>query len=88
MLFFGPGDYSQGLGCPGDSANPRVSEARRRVAEAARQHGKFAGTVGSPAVLEELFDLGYQFVNISVDVLSLVTTFQQAVKAFEELAHR
>ncbi len=31
-----------------------------------------------------MVDLGYQFVNIAVDVLSLVNAFRQAVADFEE----
>ncbi|MEX0741535.1 MAG: aldolase/citrate lyase family protein, partial [Phycisphaeraceae bacterium] len=40
MLFFGPGDYSQGLGVPGKLNDPRVDEARRAIAQAAQRHGK------------------------------------------------
>jgi 4-hydroxy-2-oxoheptanedioate aldolase len=85
MLFFGPGDYSQGIGCTGDVGNPRVVEARRRVAEVARRYGKFAGTVASPSSMKEIMELGYQFVNIAVDVLSLVETFRSAAEAFNAL---
>lgn len=39
MLFFGPGDFSQGIGAPGDWNNPRLVEARKHVAEVAKKHG-------------------------------------------------
>lgn len=71
MLFFGPGDFSQGIGAPGDFNHPRLLETRRRVAAAARAHGKFAGTVGGPATFQELADMGYQFINIGADVIAL-----------------
>lgn len=71
MLFFGPADFSQGIGAPGEWDDPRLLDARRRVAEAARRHGKFAGTVGSPANLGELVAMGYRFVNIGADVVGL-----------------
>lgn len=73
MLFFGPGDFSQGIGAPGEWDDPRLLDARRRVAEAARRHGKFAGTVGSPANLADLVALGYRFVSLGADVVGLST---------------
>ncbi len=71
MLFFGPGDYSHGLGVPGETDHPKVVEARKRVAEAARDNGKFAGTVGGPDNFSELQQLGYSFINIGGDVSAL-----------------
>lgn len=71
MLFFGPGDFSQGIGAPGEWNHPKLVETRRRVAEVARAHGKFAGTVGSPDNLQELIRMGYQFVSVGADVVGL-----------------
>lgn len=71
MLFFGPGDFSQGIGVPGKFDDPRLIEARELVAKAALKHGKFAGTVGSLANMEELVKLGYKFINVGADVISL-----------------
>jgi 4-hydroxy-2-oxoheptanedioate aldolase len=76
MLFFGPGDFSHGIGVPGKFDDPRVIEARERVVEAARKHGKWAGTVGSPANFEALANMGYQFINIGADVIGLVEYFK------------
>jgi 4-hydroxy-2-oxoheptanedioate aldolase len=85
MLFFGPGDFSQGIGAPGDWKHPKLIEARKLVAQAARQYGKFAATSGSIDSLEEFIELGYQFINIGADVVGLknyckglVSQFQQA----------
>lgn len=71
MLFFGPGDFSQGLGAPGQWDAPGIAETRHRVAEACRQAGKFAGTVGSPETFDELAAMGYRFLNVGADVLGL-----------------
>ncbi len=71
MLFFGPGDFSQGIGAPGVWDHPRLIEAREQVAAAARAHGKFAGTVASPATVESLTALGYQFLSVGADVVGL-----------------
>ncbi len=78
MIFFGPGDFSQGIGRPGDFSAPEIDQARRQVAEAARRHGKFAGTVGSIETLPRLVEMGYQFVNVGADVLALSDAFRRA----------
>ena len=85
MLFFGPGDFSQGIGDPGNFDNPRIDETRRQIAQVARRHGKFAGTVASRATLAATVAMGYQFVSLSNDVLELTNNFRDAAKAFEEL---
>lgn len=84
MLFFGPGDFSHGIGAPGDWNHPRLLEARRRVAEAALAHGKFAGTVGSMANLDELVALGYRFVNLGADVIALSRCCESIMDEFEK----
>ena len=70
IIFFGPGDFSQSLGKPGDLNCPEVADARKRVAECALKHGKFAGTVGSAEMLPMLHGLGYQLVNLGADVVA------------------
>lgn len=82
MLFFGPGDFSQGIGAPGDFNHPRIAEARARIASVARRHGKFAGTVGSIAALPSLVEQGYQFVSVGADVVALRDYFTNIVSAF------
>jgi len=72
MLFFGPGDYSHGLGIPAQFDDPRIVEARLRIAQVANQHGKFAGTMGTPDNVQELVDIGYRFVNVGADVVALM----------------
>ncbi len=85
MLFYGPGDFSQGIGAPGRLDHPEVLDARIRVAEAARRAGKFAGTVGSPESLPNLVDMGYQFVSAGADVVGLGRYFQAIANAFNSL---
>jgi 4-hydroxy-2-oxoheptanedioate aldolase len=69
MLFFGPGDFTHSLGAPFDFNDPRVQDAREKVAEFAHKHGKFAGTVGSIDNRGQLIDLGYQFINLGGNVI-------------------
>ncbi|GHT95117.1 2,4-dihydroxyhept-2-ene-1,7-dioic acid aldolase [Spirochaetia bacterium] len=83
MIFFGPADFSQGIGDPCNFTNPKLLEARRQVAECAVRHGKFAGTVGSPANLKELYGLGYRFVSVGADVVGLINYFKEMAGAFE-----
>ena len=80
MLFFGPGDYSQGIGVPGCFDDPRIDDARKRVVQAAKKTGKFAGTVGSVDNFKELAEMGYNFINVAADVIGLSEYFAGAAK--------
>ena len=71
MLFFGPGDFSHGIGAPGEWTHPKLLETRRRVVKAALAHGKFAGTVAGPDQIDELVDMGYRFLSVGADVVGL-----------------
>jgi 4-hydroxy-2-oxoheptanedioate aldolase len=71
MLFFGPGDFSQGIGAPGQWDHPKLLEARRLVAEIANKHGKFAATTGSIDKLDEFIDMGYKFVSVGADIVGM-----------------
>jgi 4-hydroxy-2-oxoheptanedioate aldolase len=82
VLFFGPGDFSHGIGAPGQWDHPRLVEARKMVVEAAVKHGKFAGTVGSAGNLQSLLDMGYRFVSIGADVCSLSDSFTEIASCF------
>lgn len=85
MLFFGPADFSQGIGDPNNFSNPRIAETRRRVAEVACRHGKFAGTVASCETLAATVELGYRFINVGADVLALGEQFRRVAKAFDDV---
>jgi len=93
MIFFGPADFSQGLGNPGGYDDPRVFEAKKRVAYTARKYGKFAGTVGGMGNQDALIDMGFQFINLGSDVRALANYFgeitakctDKAARAFEEI---
>ncbi len=82
MLFFGPGDFSQGIGAPFEFAHPKLVEAVRRIPEVAYKHGKVAGTVATFANRQERIDMGYQFLSIGADVLMLADGFAQVAATF------
>jgi len=71
MLFFGPYDFSHGLGAPGQWNHPELIRARQEVARAAAKHGKFAGTIANPREVNDLVKLGYRFLSIGSDVIGV-----------------
>ena len=78
MLFFGPGDFSQAIGHPGEFGHPEVARTRRLVLETAHKYGKFAGTVCVPSVAE-CFAEGFDFVNCGSDVGALNESLGKAL---------
>ena len=79
MIFFGPADFSQGIGKPCDFSNPVIAETRKRVAECARRHGKLAGTTGSPETYEAYKAMGYNLINLVSDVRLLGPGYQDVL---------
>ena len=77
MIFFGPADFSQGAGIPNQFAHPLIDETRRRIAECARRHGKFAGTVGGAGNFDRLVEMGYNFISVGADVIFLQEGYKQ-----------
>ncbi|MDF2721907.1 MAG: aldolase [Paenibacillus sp.] len=84
MLFYGPGDFSQAIGAPGQIDHPLVIETRKRVAEAAAKAGIYAGTVGSVDNCKELREMGYRFINLGADILGLYRYFSQIREQAEQ----
>ncbi len=80
MIFFGPGDFSQGIGDPNNFSNPKLVEARKLIAKTARKHGKFAGTVGGAGNFDELVNMGYNFISVGADVVALFQYYKKAAE--------
>jgi 4-hydroxy-2-oxoheptanedioate aldolase len=76
-LLFGPGDFSHRLGKAGQISDPAVVAARKRVAAAARRHGKFAMAAGLIGPFDELAAEGSQVFNGGADVVALSSYFTQ-----------
>ena len=76
-ILFGPGDFSHRIGKAGQLDAPEVVAARKRVAAATRQHGKFAMTAGLIAPLATLVEEGYRVINIGADVIALTGYVKQ-----------
>ena len=81
MIFFGPADFSQGIGAPCDWSDGRIEETRRLVAQTARKYGKMAGTVGGTGNFDALVELGYNFISVGADVVGLAQYYQGIVEA-------
>lgn len=79
MLLFGPGDFSQGIGTPGQMDNPKIADTRKRIADICKKHNKYAGTVGGPGNFKELVEMGYQFISAGADVISLCTYYKDII---------
>ena len=79
MIFFGPADFSQGIGNPCEVFNEETLKARRLVAETARKYGTMAGTVGGIANYRELENEGFNFINLGADVVALTQYFTNIV---------
>lgn len=86
LIFFGPADFSQSIGCLGDFKNERLCEARVRVAKAAIKNNKFAGTVADQENIQELVDMGYRFLSMGSDVLGLNRYFNNIREAFDKIS--
>ncbi|MBQ6979530.1 MAG: aldolase [Clostridia bacterium] len=71
MIFFGPADFSQGIGKPNDFSNPELMRVKELIAKTARKNGKMAGTVGGAGNYQQLESMGYNFINLGADVVGL-----------------
>ena len=84
VLLFGPGDFSHRIGKVGNFDAPEIVAARKKVAAAARKHGKFAMSVlTSP--FEELREEGYQLFNLGTDLGGISSHFKTILSRFRDL---
>ena len=83
ILLFGPGDFSHRIGQAGKMEATEVVSARKRVAAAARKHGKFAMTAGLIAPFEELVAEGHRVFNVGADVIGLSGYFKQRLQPLQ-----
>lgn len=84
VVFFGPGDFSHGSGLVGQYSHPDVLAARKRVAEACREHGKWAGVPASVDTAEQAVDEGFLFLAIGADVVGIAQYFQDIRAGLEQ----
>ena len=82
IIFFGPGDFSQSIGHPGQTNHPEVQKTRQFVAEVANKHGKVAATICAPEAMKDTIDMGYRFISSGADVICLSAYFRSLAAAF------
>ena len=85
MLFFGPGDFSQGIVAPGEWQHPEIQATRRRIAQVCLDSGKVAATVGSADNYAELVEMGYRYISIGADVVGLQEYFKRVRSIFTDM---
>lgn len=86
VLFLGPGDMSLRLNCTPGVNDPVMLEVQKKIAAAARQHGKAWGRpVGAAADVRAIVDLGAQFVVHGGEFGALHSHFSQCAGDFDEV---
>ena len=85
VLFVGPTDLSYNMGIRDQLESPQFVAAAKKVADAAKKHGKAAGVlVHIPALVPKMRELGYTFVALGSDgggVRTALQGFVQTLKA-------
>jgi 4-hydroxy-2-oxoheptanedioate aldolase len=85
-LFIGYGDLSVLHGIPGQLDHPTLQDARDRVADAAKQHGKVWGQiVADAAEARQTLDRGAGFVVCGVDLIMIKNGFTRLREEFRGL---
>lgn len=86
FLLFGPGDYAHRLNKPGKINDPEVLQARAKVEEAAKRHGKKLFSVGAQGSPKELMARGYAVINLGSDITVLGKAWKETVANFHQNA--
>jgi 4-hydroxy-2-oxoheptanedioate aldolase len=82
----GPADLSVIAGIPFQFDHPMIAEAYRRVAQAAKNAGKWWGTVsGSPEHSQMLLDLGARFICHGCDIIQVKLGMEQIQQRYAPL---
>jgi 2-keto-3-deoxy-L-rhamnonate aldolase RhmA len=81
-LFVGPGDLSGTMGLPGQLTHPEVIAVTRKAVQRAKALGKPIGTVGgTPEVVAQYREIGFDFIAIASDLGLLMRAAQAALNA-------
>lgn len=80
VAWVGHNDLSLNMGIVGQFDDPRFIEARLRVAQACRAHGKGAGCQpGTLALAREWYEAGYNVISLGTDI----AVYQRALREFQ-----
>jgi|SRR5579862_8827299 len=86
LFFIGPGDLSLSYDVPLQFDHPLLQEATRRVAAAARKHGKWWGTTtATPEKAQKVLDMGARMIVAGGDHGALVNGLRDSFSAFNSV---
>jgi 4-hydroxy-2-oxoheptanedioate aldolase len=86
VLMIGPADFSILAGIPFQFDHPLIADARRRVAAAAKNAGKWWGTVsGTPEHTKGLLEQGARFICHGCDLLFVKQGMEQIQEKYASL---
>ena len=86
VLFLGPGDFSILAGIPGQFDHPKIKDAMKQVAAAAKKAGKHWGMpIFSVEHAKEVLELGGRFLCHGADLLMVKTGLEDIAKKFAPL---
>ena len=81
VLFVGPMDLSVNLGHPGDFTPPTFIRHLQNVVRACELHGKTAGILSRPELIDSHRQLGFRFVALGSDSGAVVAGLTNSYKA-------
>jgi 2-keto-3-deoxy-L-rhamnonate aldolase RhmA len=81
VLFVGPMDLSVNLGHPGDFSPPGFIQHLKDVVQACERHGKTAGILSRPELVESHKQLGFRLVALGSDSGAVVAGLTNSLKA-------
>ena len=81
VLFVGPMDLSVNLGHPGDFTPPTFIQHLKNVVRACELHGKTAGILSRPELIDSHRQLGFRFVALGSDSGAVVAGLANSYKA-------
>ncbi len=81
VLFVGPMDLSVNMGHPGDFTQPLFLQHLQTVVKACQKHGKVAGILSRPELVEQHKTLGFRFVALGSDASAIAQGMTQNLAA-------
>ena len=80
-LFVGPMDLSVNMGHPGDFSQPAFIQNLQTVVQACEKHGKTAGILSRPELVEQHKALGFRLIALGSDAAAVAAAMTQNLAA-------
>lgn len=84
VLFVGPMDLSVNLGHPGDFSQPGFLQHLNNVVSACQKHGKTAGILSRPELVDQHKAMGFRFLALGSDSGAIVQGMQNSINAIRK----